>query len=68
MSYSICLLLALLSCSFKGEIDNLCAGEVAKGQQLSCDTINAEERLNRAQLLVQSLGGAVCQPGGGLMG
>jgi hypothetical protein len=41
---------------------------VAKNQQLSCDTINAHERLNRAQLLVQSLGGAVCQSGGSLLG
>jgi hypothetical protein len=52
---------------FKNDIDNFCAEEVAKGQQLSGDTINATQRLHRAQLLVESLGGAVCRPGG-LMG
>lgn len=52
---------------FKNDIDNFCAEEVGNGQQLSCDTINATQRLHRAQLLVESLGGAVCRPGG-LMG
>jgi hypothetical protein len=53
---------------FKEDVDGFCAEEAAKNQQLSCDTLAAHERLNRAQLLVQSLGGAVCQPGAGLMG
>lgn len=47
-------------------MDGFCRDEVSKGQQVSANTINAQERLNRAQLLVQTLGGAVCAPG--LMG
>lgn len=52
--------------SFKDDVDGFCRDEVSKGQQVSANTINAQERLNRAQLLVQTLGGAVCAPG--LMG
>lgn len=54
--------------SFKQDVDGFCTDEVAKGQQISYETVTAHERLSRAQLLVQSLGGAVCQPGAGVMG
>lgn len=59
------LLLAVpLSCSYKEDVDAFCQHEVAKGQQVSAETMNAHARLQRAQLLVQTLGGAVCQPDG----
>jgi hypothetical protein len=48
-------------------VDVFCAEEINKGQRLSYDTLTAQDRLGRAQLLVQHLGGAVCQPQAGLL-
>jgi hypothetical protein len=45
-------------------VDSFCQDEARKGQAVSANTLAAGERLARAQLLVQSLGGAVCQPPG----
>lgn len=52
------------SCSFRADVDSFCQDEARKGQAVSANTLAAGERLARAQLLVQSLGGAVCQPPG----